>query len=235
MSTQKSILVVDDDPSILKLVEFHLTKKGFRLKLVANGKAGLEELQKNDSYDLIITDALMPEMDGFDFTSSLRKDSRFQTIPILMLTQKSRRDDLKHALEVGITDFLPKPLDEALLLEKVQNLIKDAPTDVLEVAFVSKAQKAEISFRATIIRLSAKGMTLKSNLDLSRTHDFEVRSEIFQTIGITRPELKLKRCKEVTNRAGSTEYELEVSFQNLSPPDARRLNQWLEREAKRTH
>src|SRR6185312_14457496 len=82
-------------------------------------------LLSQKKFDLVITDAMMPKMTGLDLVRTIRRNPSFQHLPILMLTRKSDRSDVQKALEAGITDYVLKPIDEHLLLDKVTLSLKD--------------------------------------------------------------------------------------------------------------
>jgi len=121
-SFKKSVLVVDDDPMIIKVLKEPLIKAGYRV-LIANH--GLEALQvvKTTIPDLIILDILMPLLDGFRTARILKFDKRFQNIPIVVLTSRATEGERKIGEQVGADEFLYKPFRPPQVLNIVQRYL----------------------------------------------------------------------------------------------------------------
>jgi two-component system, OmpR family, alkaline phosphatase synthesis response regulator PhoP len=122
---RKKILVVDDDPELVELVSFNLKQAGYAISTAENG---VEAIKKARSLlpDLILLDVMMPELDGFAVCEILRRDSTTASIPIIMLTALSSELGRMAGLGSGATDFLSKPFSPRLLVERVENLLKQA-------------------------------------------------------------------------------------------------------------
>ena len=110
------ILVVDDAPETLALIEAVLTGKGYAVVTATNGNEGLKRV-KSDPPHLIIADILMPEMDGFMFYKELKKETTTANIPVFVLTVRARMEDTFRAF--GVEDFIVKPFDSQQLLDKI--------------------------------------------------------------------------------------------------------------------
>ena len=120
----KRILVVDDDPTSLKLLDLILSKEGYQVMTASNG---LEALRKArlESPDLLILDVMLPGFDGFEICHRLRTEPATATMPIMMLSSKQQKSDQDAASKVGANAFLAKPVDRAALLTKVAELLGD--------------------------------------------------------------------------------------------------------------
>ena len=127
-STHKgTILVIDDEPDLLELVEFNLKKDGYEVIVAKNGQSGLEIAQKHVP-DLIILDLMMPGLDGLEVCRQLRSDSRTRQIPMIMLTAKSAEADRIVGLELGADDYVTKPFSPRELVARVRALLRRAVT-----------------------------------------------------------------------------------------------------------
>ncbi len=115
------ILVVEDDKNTSKLMQIVLSKAGYDVKLAGNGIEALEVLD-NEFIDLILLDVMMPEMDGYEFTETIRTNGL--NIPILMVTAKQLSEDMYKGFIAGADDFLVKPVDEIELLFRIKALLK---------------------------------------------------------------------------------------------------------------
>jgi len=126
----EKILVVDDDPDILDALTMILEAEGYQVVTARDGVEGLANL-KAEVPDLMILDLLMPKMDGFAVLKQLQdpRRSKYRRIPILILTSvreeaSRRRYELETGLELGVDDYVEKPMPPDVLLERVKRLIK---------------------------------------------------------------------------------------------------------------
>ncbi len=107
----KKIFIIDDDPSILKILEYRLKGMGdFKVVSEMDGSRGLEAIKKED-FDLIILDIQLPGMNGIDICRELRKIERFKEVPIIAHTALDKCTHEKRFLDVGFNYFLPKLCD----------------------------------------------------------------------------------------------------------------------------
>ncbi|MCD6347009.1 MAG: response regulator [Bacteroidales bacterium] len=112
----KKILIVDDDMRNVFALTRVFEDKGVLVKKAENGKKALMTLEKDDSFDLILMDIMMPEMDGYEAMKEIRKLSKFKDIPIIALTAKAMKEDKQKCLDAGASDYITKPLDIAKLM-----------------------------------------------------------------------------------------------------------------------
>ena len=132
---QEHILIVDDDLKLTSLITKFLENHKFKVSSFDNPKNALEALNKKHSFDLIILDITMPEMDGFQVLREIRQNS---TIPIIMLTARGEVSDRVVGLELGADDYMPKPFEPEELIARIQSImrrIKAPETMVDNLAF----------------------------------------------------------------------------------------------------
>jgi DNA-binding response OmpR family regulator len=115
------ILVVDDDRSIVEILQFLLSKEGHAISVARDGKEGLEMAQK-ERPDLIILDVMMPEMDGFTVSGTLFKDPDMRRIPILILTARGNAREILE-LVPNVSQYMEKPFEPEILLQNVRKLL----------------------------------------------------------------------------------------------------------------
>lgn len=120
MST--SILVVDDEPRYLRLLEANLRTEGYQIITAQNGKEAVETFSANP-VDLILLDVLMPQMDGFTVCQRIRQ---YSNVPIIILTSKGEEQDRVRGLDVGADDYLVKPFSVMELLARVRAVLRRA-------------------------------------------------------------------------------------------------------------
>ena len=116
----KKILLVDDDIRNIFALTSALEQKGATIIVGRNGQEGLEKLDQDPQIDLVLMDIMMPEMDGYEATRRIRKQKRFASLPIIAVTAKAMKDDLKKCIDAGTNDYVSKPVD----LEKLLSLIR---------------------------------------------------------------------------------------------------------------
>ena len=121
-SKPKTILVIDDDPAQIKILEKKLPENGYVVLTATKAAEGLQ--QAMDKYpDLIILDVMMPIINGYNLCQLLKNDRKHKTIPIIMLTSRDSEKDKQIGQDVGADAYLVKPLDMPLLLEKIKAFI----------------------------------------------------------------------------------------------------------------
>lgn len=118
----KKILVIDDDPSSLKLVGYTLEKKGYQVITASDGLEGFRKA-RDEHPDLIILDVMLPGMDGYEVCHRLRQKAETTTLPILMISGKAHQDDKDIGLRVGADEYLTKPVAPSTIVGKVETLL----------------------------------------------------------------------------------------------------------------
>lgn len=116
------ILVADDEPALLRLLEFVLGRRGYVIQCVTNGNAAVEVL-KTESPDLVILDVMMPGLDGYEVLTFIRETPRLEGLPVVMLTARAQLDDIQRGLTLGADAYLAKPFDPEELFSVVESLI----------------------------------------------------------------------------------------------------------------
>ncbi|WP_330204744.1 response regulator transcription factor [Cyanobacterium sp. Dongsha4] len=123
MSEVEKILLVDDEPGIRESVQAYLScNDDWDVKVASNAKEAWEKIQE-DIPDLIISDIMMPEVDGLQFLAQLRQDSRYSNVPVVFLTAKGMTSDRIEGYTAGCDAYLPKPFDPDELEAIVANLL----------------------------------------------------------------------------------------------------------------
>jgi DNA-binding response OmpR family regulator len=119
MSTAR-ILVVDDEPHMVKLVEANLQVAGYDVVSATDGRSALSAVE-NERLDLVILDIMLPHMDGYEVCQRIRE---YSAVPILMLTARGSEIDLVHGFDAGADDYLVKPFSVNELLVRVRAILK---------------------------------------------------------------------------------------------------------------
>jgi len=138
------ILLAEDDPSGQKLMTHMLTRLGYSVDVAKTGKEVLDQLEKK-TYDIVLMDMEMPIMDGFTATREIRKQEKFEELPVIALTAHAMKEHRKKTLNAGCTDYLSKPVNREALSAMLQKYIKVEPVEALETAPKADSAAAEPS------------------------------------------------------------------------------------------
>lgn len=122
------ILVVDDEPDILSVLVYHLSREGYQVKTAVNGQGALKAAEA-DRPDLIILDLMLPGMDGYEVLSRLRSDERLGSIPVILLTALVEEEERVKGFEVGADDYIAKPFSARELGLRVEALLRRSKAD----------------------------------------------------------------------------------------------------------
>jgi DNA-binding NtrC family response regulator len=117
----KRVLVVDDDPNMIKLIKFYLLKDDFEITSCSKGQDALDMLKKNN-FEVILIDILMPEMDGYTLLKKMREELNIDT-PVIVVTAHGPNDDLMNMIEDGAYDILQKPFTTNRLKLTLKNAL----------------------------------------------------------------------------------------------------------------
>ena len=116
---QKTVLVANDEPSIVMSLEFMLRKAGYAVRVARDGAAVMAAMAEAPP-DLILLDAMMPERDGFSVCQAIRGNPAWAAIPVVMLTARSREVERQKGLAMGASDYVTKPFSTRDLLDTVR-------------------------------------------------------------------------------------------------------------------
>jgi DNA-binding response OmpR family regulator len=117
------ILIVEDDLHLADGIRFNLEAEGNEVDVDGNGQHALEALLANRSkYDVVVLDVMLPGKDGFEVVKTLRQEGHY--VPVLMLTARSRPEDVLHGFESGADDYLPKPFELKILMARLRGLLR---------------------------------------------------------------------------------------------------------------
>jgi two-component system alkaline phosphatase synthesis response regulator PhoP len=117
------IYVVDDEEDILNLVDYNLAKEGYQVERFLSGEEVLDRIEEQVP-DILLLDLMLPGVDGLDVAKKLKKDQRFATIPLIMLTAKGEEADIVTGLEIGADDYIPKPFSPKVMLARVKAVLR---------------------------------------------------------------------------------------------------------------
>jgi len=157
---KEKILIVEDEKDIVKMLDYNLKKEGFRTLSCHDGEYALD-LAGREHPDLIILDLMLPGMDGLEVCKALKKESKTQGIPVIMLTAKAQESDKIVGLELGADDYVTKPFSPRELIARIKAVLRRAKEkeklpEVLEIG------ELKIDFSKISVSVKGKPMELTS-------------------------------------------------------------------------
>ncbi|MAX81767.1 MAG: DNA-binding response regulator [Crocinitomicaceae bacterium] len=170
------VLVVEDDPNIIELINIHMVDLGCEVHKALNGKEGYE-LALNNTFDLIVLDLMLPEMDGISICQKLR--ALEVHTPILMLTAKSEEFDKVLGLESGADDYLTKPFGVREFIARVKAILRRQKRNEEQAKPVEK----ELSLGALLIHLEKRKVSLDGERVALTPKEFELLVVLAQNPG----------------------------------------------------
>ena len=154
------VFLVEDEQSIITLVQYNLKKEGYKVSVSSNGEEALHEIKEQEP-DLVLLDWMLPDLSGIDLCRSLKKDKKLQDLPIIMLTAKGQEEDKVAALNAGADDYITKPFGHAELVARINALLRRSKPRVAEDKVVYED--------LVIDRIQRKVFRNKTQIDLGPT------------------------------------------------------------------
>ncbi|MGC8743894.1 MAG: response regulator [Verrucomicrobiia bacterium] len=154
------VLVIDDEPDVLELIEYNLTAAGFNVIKASEGNEAIKKAREQ-SPDLIVLDIMLPGIDGFEICKILKRDKTTASIPIIMLTAKAEEVDRIVGLELGADDYITKPFSPRELTLRIKTLLKRVKGVAEQSQLIQRGvlkidpQRHEVSVKGKEIELTA--------------------------------------------------------------------------------
>lgn len=120
----KVVLIVDDEDSNIYALQSYLDTLDVKIRVAKNGAQAISLLQQEETVDIILLDMMMPIMDGYETLQVLKENDSLKKIPVIAVTAKAMKGDREKCLEAGAWDYVSKPLDMKLLIEKITQLVR---------------------------------------------------------------------------------------------------------------
>ena len=123
---RENIVVVEDEPDILEILQYNLAREGYRVKAFRDGEQGLDGVRRH-APDLVVLDLMLPGLDGIEVCRRLKQDPVTRATPVIMLTAKGEESDVILGLGVGADDYVTKPFSPKELLARVRAVLRRGP------------------------------------------------------------------------------------------------------------
>lgn len=150
----KKVLIIDDEKRMLDLIALYLRPHDYECRKAQGAHEALECIEEK-TFDIILLDIMMPEMDGWELCQEIR---RYSDVPIIMLTARDQREDIIKGLQIGADDYITKPFNEDELLARMEALLRRRPTENhVEVnGLLWNKERFELSYKNDHIKLTPK-------------------------------------------------------------------------------
>lgn len=158
----KKVLLVDDEKRMLDLLELYLKPHGYLCQKALGANEALASLEM-ETFDIVLLDVMMPEMDGWELCREIRK---FSDVPIIMLTAREQQQDIIKGLNIGADDYITKPFNEEELLARMEALLRRrAPKNRIEVdGLLWEEERFELTYQKHAIKLTPKEFLMVGHL-----------------------------------------------------------------------
>lgn len=219
------VLVVDDQSSVLLMLESLLLKQGHAVTCVTNAIDAMEKLN-NYPFDMMITDLVMPGgPSGTDLIKTVRADKRFAVLPIVMLSGRREKKDIEKGVSAGADDYIVKPVDPDLFLVKIDSLLlRKAPHSV---NFVECAawEPFQWEMMNEITRVSEIGLTLQSSFPVEVGAKLKIKSAFLEKLGLHTLQIRVVSCEKA--KAALQYYIIKTHFIGLTESSLQPLRLWV--------
>ncbi len=200
MNTEPHILIVEDELDIIELINYNLTKEGFKTTFVSSGERALTVIQDINP-DLILLDLMLPGLSGEKVCEALRNNSKTRDIPIIMMTAKTEEEDIINGLAMGADDYISKPFSPKVVLARINAVLrrKTRPSNNSE-------KEEQLQFNELIILPHRHEVLLKGELIELTLSEFSVLTLLVSNPGWVHPRDKInemlhEKDSKTTNRA----------------------------------
>lgn len=222
------ILLVDDDYDIRELGRALLSHMGHEVH-TADGAINALLVLRSATFDLLITDANMPNHTGFDLLKMVRLEGRWPNLTSVMLTGRRERQDVERAVKEGAHAYIVKPLEPLVFTEKIQELLdrKNPPEDSITLPQADFAISANVQMAVELHSISEIGITLKSTYQFRSGTLLPLESEIFKHIGIKNPLMRV-----FVSQKKEGDWETRLTYTDLSEKEAEKIRAFTQRQTR---
>ena len=165
------VLIVDDEKRMLDLIALYLKPHNYICEKAKGANEALS-LIKYETFDIVLLDIMMPEMDGWELCQKIR---RFSDVPIIMLTARDQREDIVKGLQLGADDYITKPFNEDELIARMSALLRRrTPRNIVEInGLLWNKDQFELTFQNKLIKLTPKEFILIGHFMMNPNQVFE--------------------------------------------------------------
>lgn len=224
------ILIVDDDPAILNLTKKLLELQSYEVDCCENALDAIQKLGEL-TFDILVTDATMPAHSGFDLIRTVKKRKDLNYLTIAMLTGRSEKSDIEQAVELGVQDYIVKPIDPEVFLEKVEKLVERHKKKKDQKPTFEKVM-AELLLPVKLVRITDIGITIECPFSLEKGMELQINVAELRNEGLRHNTFKVIFSNEAAKDKG---FVVELIMLKISGKEQKILTKlsrkWLDRRA----
>lgn len=220
------ILVVDDDKDILKFTEKVLNHQGHMTFVAEDGWRALDYLNTIE-IDLLISDANMPHMSGFQLVQTLRAQPKFKSLLIAMLTGLRERKDIQKAVAAGVDDYIVKPLDPLILMQKIDSLFKKRPPEnhpEIPLENYPHLAVGKLFTSVEILKVSELGLKVRLQQPVEAGQILDIDSPFFDQLQMPAPPMKVLNVKKLEDK---NMFEAQLMFLGARESLLQKIRAWI--------
>lgn len=219
------VLIVDDQPTILLMLERLLQGQGHAVTGVTNPMDAIEKLNALP-FDLLITDIVMPGgVSGIDLAKTVRANEKLANLPIVLLSGRREKRDIEKGVKVGVDDYIVKPIDPDLFLAKINSLLKAKSPNSINFLECSVKQPFQWEVVNEIVRISEIGLTLNSTLAIEVGSKVKINSPFLEDMDLHNTQLRVISCEKVNIEPAY--YLIKTHFIGLTESSLQPLRVWI--------
>lgn len=219
------ILVVDDDPDILKMTEAVLGQAGHTVFVAEDALRAIDWLNQY-GFDLMLSDANMPHYSGFDLVNTVRNNEKFKDMSVAMLTGLRERKDVERAVKMGVDDYIVKPLDPLILVQKVNSLFDKKPPQNYPEISLTDTNLGRGDFRSTlqVETVSELGIRILTPMPLRPGAVLDIHADFFKALDVDPPPMKVL---SIERDVATGQYRAQLIFLGAREALLQKIRRWL--------
>jgi DNA-binding response OmpR family regulator len=220
---QKTILVVDDDEDMLKLLQKILVTAGYRV-LLANGPEAARKHLEAEPPHIILSDLHMEPENGFQFIQSIRSQKQYALVPLLVLSALNDFKSVKKAIALGVNDYVIKPLQAPMLIRKLRKALFNHDFAKWELP-VGKELEMEIILETEVSAIGEAGCHLKGPFKITSGKEIKINADEFTVMGLEQVVMKASQEPKVYQHGGY--FINDITFVGISEASLSKIRQFM--------
>ena len=222
------ILIVDDDPNVLKVAGKVLQKANYEVSVAKDALSALE-LLGSEQFDALISDANMPHFSGFELVKSVKSNPRYERMAIAMLTGLCGQKDIHKAVQVGVDEYIIKPIDPLLFIRKVEGLFRKKPPENRMQVTVKPGHPisdAFIQIKGKVHSVSEQGLVLRTEQELANGSVVQIQTLLFRDLEVDPPLMRALTIRDVS-AINKKLWEIQFRFVDVDEKFEKKIREWI--------
>lgn len=218
---KRNILIVDANNAGRLAIESILRQAGYTCS-VADDSFDAIEMAHKYPFDLIITEVVLAHGSGADMLKRLRSNQTTKNVPVVFISDRTEKAFIQRCIQLGANDYLIKPVDSKILLQKVERILGGRPRFAEVPISEDETGYSEVVFQSHVVSIGETGMVIWSPIPLDQDATHRIRAKVFAQIGIHSPDLKVVHCEPQEQG-----YNVYFSFVGMKDLDMKNVRSWV--------